>query len=72
MNEFEMADFIDGTREMVFMAMDEHGILCDDGHWMTEEELHAMSDAEVLKLYEMCYGNRRTHYKRDSLRIRPL
>ena len=56
MNEFEMADFIDGTRGMVFMAMDEHGILCDDGHWMTEEELNAMSDAEVLKLYEMCYG----------------
>ena len=29
MNEFEMADYIDGTREMVFMAMDEHGIQID-------------------------------------------
>lgn len=56
MNNFEMVDYIDGAREMVFMAMDEHGILCEDGHWMTEEELYAMSDAEVLKLYEMCYG----------------
>ena len=26
MNEFEMADYIDGAREMVFMAMDEHGM----------------------------------------------
>ena len=40
MNEFEMVDYIDGTREMLFMLMDEHGILCDDGHWMTEEELY--------------------------------
>lgn len=40
MNEFEMADYIDGAREMVFMAMDEHGILCEDGHWMTVEELY--------------------------------
>ena len=56
MSKFEVFDFIEGTREMVYMAMDEHGILCDDGHWMTEEELYEMSDAEVLKLYEMCYG----------------
>ena len=56
MNEFEMTDYIDGAREMVFMLMDEHGILCEDGHWMTEEELYAMPGAEVLELYEMCYG----------------
>ena len=56
MNGFEMTDYIDGTREMVFMLMDEHGILCEDGHWLTEEELYAMPDAEVLKLYEKCYG----------------
>ena len=30
MNEFEMSDYIDGAREMVFMAMDEHGILCEE------------------------------------------
>ena len=56
MNEFEMSDYIDGAREMVFMVMDEHGILCEDGHWMTEEELYAMSDAEVLEWYNLCYG----------------
>ena len=47
MNNFEMVDYIDGAREMVFMAMDEHGILCEDGHWMTEE---------VLALYDCIYG----------------
>ena len=55
MNRYEMYDFIDGTREMIFMLMDEHGILCEDGHWMTEEELDAMSDSEVLELYDLCY-----------------
>ena len=35
--------YVDGVREMVFMAMDEHGIKCDDGHWMTEEELFALA-----------------------------
>ena len=56
MNEFEMSDYIDGAREMVFMAMDEHGILCEDGHWLTEEELYALSDDEVISMYESIYG----------------
>ena len=30
MSKFEVFDFIEGTREMVYMAMDEHGILCSD------------------------------------------
>jgi hypothetical protein len=51
-----MADYIDGAREMVFMAMDEHGILCEDGHWMTEEELYTLPDEEVLALYDCIYG----------------
>lgn len=56
MTKFEMIDFVDGTREMIYMAMDEHGVMCADGHWMTEEELYAMSDAEVLALYDRIYG----------------
>ena len=55
MNNFEMVDYIDGAREMAFMAMDEHGILCEDGLWMTEEELYALPDEEVLALYECIY-----------------
>jgi len=42
--------------EAIGMAMDEHGIMCADGHWMTEEELYAMSDTEVLALYDRVYG----------------
>ena len=56
MTKFEMVDFVDGAREMVFMAMEEQGILCADGHWLTEEELYTMSDAEVLALYDRVYG----------------
>ena len=56
MTKFEMVDFVDGAREMVFMAMEEHGILCADGDWLTEEELYAMSGAEVLALYDRVYG----------------
>jgi hypothetical protein len=48
--------YVDGVREMVFMAMDEHGIKCDDGHWMTEEELLRLPEAEVIKLFNQCYG----------------
>ena len=56
MSKFEVFDFIEGTREMVYMAMDEHGILCSDGRWLTEEELYALSDDEVISMYESIYG----------------
>ena len=56
MNNFEMVDYIDGARDMVYMAMDDHGILCSDGHWLTEEELYALSDDEVISMYESIYG----------------
>ena len=46
---------LDLMLESIYMAMDEHGILCDDGHWMTEEELYALPDEEVLALYECIY-----------------
>ena len=56
MTKFEMVDYVDGAREMIFVAMEEHGILCADGHWLTEEELYAMFDADVLALYDRVYG----------------
>ena len=56
MTNFEMIDFVDGTREMVFMAMDEHGINCDDGHWMTEEEVFSLPEAAVISLFNQIYG----------------
>ncbi len=47
---------IDGMVEAIFMVMDEHGILCDDGHWMTENELNALSNGEVVTLFNLIYG----------------
>lgn len=47
---------IDGMVEGIFMVMDEHGILCEDGHWLTEEELLRLPEVEVRKLFNLCYG----------------
>ena len=38
---------LDLMLESIYMAMDEHGIKCDDGHWMTEEELFSLPEAAV-------------------------
>lgn len=56
MSKFEVYDFVEGTREMIFMAMDEHGIMCEDGHWLTEAELYGLSDDAVISMYESIYG----------------
>ena len=42
--------------DLIGMLMDEHGIKCEDGHWMTKEELLALSEEEMLKLFNLCYG----------------
>lgn len=36
-------------------AFDEHGILCDDGHWMTDEKFSQLSDEEVIRLFNLVY-----------------
>ena len=47
---------IDGMVEGIFMVMEEHGIKCEDGHWLTEEELLSLPEAEARKLFNWCYG----------------
>ena len=47
---------IDAMIDAIGMAMDEHGIKCADGHWMTNDELIALSDEEVVALFNRCYG----------------
>ena len=42
--------------EAIGMAMEEHGIKCADGHWMTDAELMALADEEVVALFNRCYG----------------
>ena len=51
---YEMNE-IDGMIEAIGMVMDEHGIMCEDGHWMTDDELNAMPDEEVIALFKLCY-----------------
>jgi len=45
---------------MIGMVMDEHGIRCENGHWMTDEKLHALSDEEVVRLFNLCYNQTET------------
>lgn len=47
---------IDGMIEAIAMVMDKHGIKCEDGHWLTEEELLSLPEAEVRKLFNWRYG----------------
>ncbi len=50
LNEIEM------MMEAIGLVMDEHGIKCADGHWMTNDELIALPDEEVVALFNRCYG----------------
>ena len=47
---------IEMMMEAIGMAMDEHGIKCADGHWMTNDELLALPDEEVIALCNLIYG----------------
>ena len=47
---------LDMMVESILMAMDEHGCKHADGHWMTVDELYALSDEEVIALYNQIYG----------------
>jgi len=37
------------------IAFEEHGIRCEDGHWMSEEEFSQMTDQELINLFNLCY-----------------
>ena len=52
---YEMNE-IDGMIEAIAMVMDEHGFMCEDGHWLTEDELLALPDEEVIALRNLIYG----------------
>lgn len=47
---------LDMMVESILMAMEEHGILCADGHWMTVEEVVSLPEAEVIDLFNEIYG----------------
>lgn len=51
---------VDFLIDMTGMVMDEHDIRCEDGHWMTSEELLVLSNEEVVRLFNLCYNQNET------------
>lgn len=47
---------LDLMLEGIFMLKEEHGIKCDDGHWMTDEEVLSLPEAAVIDLFNQLYG----------------
>ncbi len=41
--------------ESVAIAIEEHGWLCEDGHWLTDEELMQWSDEMFVDAYALIY-----------------
>jgi len=61
MNTFEvfspsLEEEIEGIWLALEAAYEEHGILCDDGHWMTVEEFSQLSTPEVVRLFNLTYN----------------
>ena len=53
--KMKMTDF-DIMLECIAIAFDEHGMKADDGHWMTDAELIALPEKEVITLFNLIYG----------------
>ena len=51
---------VDHLVDMIGLVMDEHGIRCEDGHWMAVDELLALSDEDVVHLFNLCYNRNET------------
>ncbi len=37
------------------IAIEEHGWLCEDGHWLTMEEFAAWTDEEIIEAFALVY-----------------
>ena len=55
MKKFFTEEEIEGMSEMVYMAIDEHGWLCEDGHWLTNEELAQWTDEMFVDAFALIY-----------------
>jgi hypothetical protein len=50
---------LDEMREDIYLVLDDNGVWnTKEEHWMTEDELYALSDDEVIDLYYKIYGRR--------------
>ena len=41
--------------DAIGMVIDEHGIKCENAHWLTEDEPLQLHEAEVRKICNWCY-----------------
>ena len=64
MKKFFTEEEFDGMSEMVCMAIEEHGWLCDDGHWLTDEELAQWTDEMFVEAFALIYPH---HVKLNTL-----
>lgn len=56
MNRNYTSEEIIGLIEGVCVAIEEHGWLCSDGHWLTDEELEKWTDEMFIEAYHLIYG----------------
>ena len=56
MNRDYTSEEIIGLIEGVCVAIEEHGWLCSDGQWLTEEELEKWTDEMFIEAYHLIYG----------------
>ena len=47
---------LDMMVESILIAMEDYGIKCADGHWMTTEEVISLPEAQVIDLFNQIYG----------------
>ena len=55
MKKFYSQEEIDCMAEILCMDIEDHGWLCEDGHWLTDEEFKTWTDKEIVEAYELAY-----------------
>ena len=55
------ADELAVVCEMVCIAIEEHGWKCEDGHWLTIEELQHWSEEQLVDAFDEIYP----HFARE-------
>lgn len=55
MKKFYSQEEIDCMAETLWMDIEDHGWLCEDGHWLTDEEFKAWTDKEIIEAFELVY-----------------
>ena len=54
MEDFSIEE-VEGAIASVEAAFDEHGLKCNDGHWMTKEEFSQLTEHQLISLFQAIY-----------------